>query len=130
VKFLYHVADIANILVHQNARSASGACSENEVASIPIDVLVVLPSVCVLAQHQAPHSDNETGLREVTLQEWGVPPRPGSRRWASSQLKCSRVFTPSPEIRPKPKQPRKGVSLQKSRPRMILEQLSVANVAA
>jgi hypothetical protein len=53
-------ADIANILAHQNARSvndcgAAGACWENEVASIPIDVLMVLPSVCVLAQHEGDH---------------------------------------------------------------------------
>jgi hypothetical protein len=31
-------------------RRAAVACSENEVASIPIDVLMVLPSVCVLAR--------------------------------------------------------------------------------
>jgi hypothetical protein len=64
-ELLDHVADIANILAHRNARrvndpptsrrAAGGACSENEVASTPIEVLMVLQSVCALAQHEGDH---------------------------------------------------------------------------
>ena len=64
-ELLDHVADIANILAYRNARrvndlptsrrAAGRGCSENEVASIPIDVLMVLPSVCALARHGGDH---------------------------------------------------------------------------
>jgi hypothetical protein len=60
VNFSTAPPDIANILAHnarkksrRNIRRAAVACSENEVASIPLDALMVLRSMYALAQHEA-----------------------------------------------------------------------------
>ena len=37
------------------SRRAGAAYSENEIASIPIDVLMALHSVCALEQHEGDH---------------------------------------------------------------------------
>ena len=94
-EFLDYVADIANILAHQNARSvndprarmrrAAGACSENEVASTPFDVPIALPSVCVLAARTRPSTRSRSG-RPRPLQHAPLAVAPAPRRRLDGRL--------------------------------------------
>jgi hypothetical protein len=86
---------------HPGARE--GACSENEVTSIPHDVLMVLPSVCALAQHAQPSKPwQDTQDVQVSPRPAGRPPpspralvragtivlSPWLARWQSAAAKC------------------------------------------
>jgi hypothetical protein len=111
-ELLDNVADIAKILDDQNARNAAGACSENEVASIPIDVLTVLPSVYALAQHEGDHrrkadqADHDHGNKQHAYHPTAQPLKPSqdtqnarvSRRPAAVDHRRPRAgtFAPGP----------------------------------